>query len=110
MDRTGKDSLVNTVRKYYGGSSTINLYLMAKGENKMVDYLVFDGPKARSEYSNYKCLYAYDVKIIDEPECVDDVLGSVTSDYQNHLENIWITELRGKYPVKINKKVLKKVK
>jgi len=110
MDRTGKDSLMSTVRKHYGGKSTIDLYLMAKGENKMIDYLVFDGPKAHSEYNNYSCIFVYEPRILNAPEVLDDVLGQVTSDYQNYLEDIWTAELRKKYPVKINKKTLKKIK
>ena len=39
-----------------------------------------------------------------------DVRGAVTSGYQDVLEQRWKQELAKKYPAKINKKVLKKVK
>jgi hypothetical protein len=38
------------------------------------------------------------------------VRGAVTSDYQDVLEQRWKEELAKKYPAKIDKKVLKKVK
>ena len=43
-------------------------------------------------------------------EEVADVKGQVTSDYQDLLEKNWIQELHKKYPVEINKKVLKQLK
>ena len=38
------------------------------------------------------------------------VRGLVLGNYQNHLEDKWMTSLRNKYKVVINKKVLKRVK
>lgn len=39
-----------------------------------------------------------------------DVKGKVISNYQDYLEQQWIKELRNKYSIEINKKVLKKIK
>jgi peptidyl-prolyl cis-trans isomerase SurA len=39
-----------------------------------------------------------------------EVRGLVTSDYQNYLEKEWVAELKTKYPVTVNKEVLKLVK
>ena len=39
-----------------------------------------------------------------------EVQGRVLSDYQNHLETIWMEGLRNKYNVEVNKRALKKVK
>lgn len=41
---------------------------------------------------------------------LDQVRGKVMADYQNHLEQKWMEELRKKYNVKVNKRVLKKLK
>lgn len=41
---------------------------------------------------------------------LDQVRGKVMADYQNHLEQKWMEELREKYNVKVNKRVLKKLK
>ncbi|GGD84103.1 peptidylprolyl isomerase [Planktosalinus lacus] len=40
---------------------------------------------------------------------LDEIRGKVMSDYQNHLEEQWMQELREKYNVKINKKAVKKL-
>ncbi len=51
------------------------------------------------------------VKEIIEPsiKTLDEVKGKVLSNYQNHLEENWVKELRKKYEVEINKKALRKV-
>ncbi|RPE00830.1 peptidylprolyl isomerase [Aureibaculum marinum] len=44
-----------------------------------------------------------------EPMKFEKARGKVINDYQQQLENDWIAELKNRYPVKINKRVLKKV-
>jgi peptidyl-prolyl cis-trans isomerase SurA len=43
-----------------------------------------------------------------DPEFTD-IKGIIISDYQEYIENNWVNNLRTKYPVKMNKKVLKKI-
>ncbi|PKP25023.1 MAG: peptidylprolyl isomerase [Bacteroidetes bacterium HGW-Bacteroidetes-2] len=45
--------------------------------------------------------------ILSSPKNIEDVKGKVIGDYQNHLEEEWMKELRKKYVIKVNKKVLK---
>lgn len=107
---TSEDSIIYAVRKKYGNKATIDKYLMAPGENKIIDYLVFNGPKARSEYGNYNCIFVHNPVMQSQPEELDDVLSQVTSDYQNYLEKEWNAQLLKKYPVVVNKKLLKQLK
>ena len=51
-----------------------------------------------------------DPRILTAPESAEDVKGLVTSDYQNMMQAEWENELRNRYPVKVNQKVLKSVK
>lgn len=44
-----------------------------------------------------------------EQKKFDDAKGLVINDYQSYLEEQWISELKRKYPVKVNKKVFKKL-
>ena len=49
-------------------------------------------------------------RILTEPEEYSDVKGLVITDYQNMFQQEWENELRKKYPVTVNAKVLKTVK
>ena len=40
----------------------------------------------------------------------EEVAGAVLSDYQSQLESIWNDELAAKYPAKINKSALRKLR
>ena len=45
-----------------------------------------------------------------EPKTLKEARGLVTSDYQMELEQEWVQTLKERYPVKINEKVLDKVR
>ena len=47
--------------------------------------------------------------LINAPEVYTDVKGPVTNDYQDVLEKQWIKELKAKYPVVIDRRILKTV-
>lgn len=67
-------------------------------------------PPDLSADRRWKAYTAYLGHVIEAPEEAADVRGAVTSDYQDYLEKNWVEALHSRYPVKINKKVLKKVK
>ena len=45
-------------------------------------------------------------KMKPSPKELNETRGQLTSDYQDHLEKLWLKELRNKYEVKINKDLL----
>jgi peptidyl-prolyl cis-trans isomerase SurA len=53
--------------------------------------------------------FAYIIKLHNENESkeFEDAKGAAINDYQLYLEEKWIADLKKKYPVKINRKVLK---
>lgn len=103
----GADTLTITLYKKYGRDIKMERMLMAKGENDLVDYLFFAADKPQN--LEYPVFMVLEGGLINQPEGLADVKGMVTSDYQDVLEKRWVEELRAKYPVKINKKVLKKI-
>lgn len=105
------DTLTAGLHNKYGNKIHMSRMTVKQGENEIADYVVFHtAPKpANSRYSEYMMLEPLS-KIINNPEGLEDVRGMVTSDYQDVLEQRWEKELAQKYPVHINKKVLKRVK
>ena len=104
----GQDTLTMTLHKKYGKDIKMERMNFPQGENELVDYLYFNGPAPSNE--NYPLAMTLEGGLINAPEEMADVRGQVTSDYQDVLEKRWIQELQLKYPAKVNKKVLKKVK
>ncbi len=101
---------VQQMRQKFGKDVKVERVIAAKGENQITDYLAFGGIKPQAENSRWSCYAAFRGRVILGPEEASDVRGAVVSDFQNELERQWIETLRAKYPVKIYKKVLKKIK
>lgn len=97
------------LKKEFKAKVNVQKVFAAQGENVAVDYLVFKSVE-KPEVKKYKAFYIAEGKLQNQPECADDVKLQVVSDYQTYLEEQWIKELKAKYPVKINHKVLKMVK
>lgn len=97
------------LKKEFKAKVNVQKVFAAQGENVAVDYLVFKSVE-KPEVKKYKEFYIAEGKLQNQPECADDVKLQVVSDYQTYLEEQWIKELKAKYPVKINHKVLKMVK
>ena len=106
----GGDTIYTTLRKEFKRDVRIEQLLVEKGENPVVDNLVFDGPAAQARDKRYKNYFKYEGRIIEQPEVAADVKGAVTSDYQAQLEADWVARLKEKYPITVNDKVLKQVK
>lgn len=106
----GNDTIIPTLRKEFAGKAQFDRVLVSKGTNANVDYLVFGGPEVAPSNSKYTVQFMIDPRILNDPEEVNDVKGLVTSDYQNEMQQQWEADLRRKYPVSVNDKVLRTVK
>lgn len=108
-NKLDNDSVTKVLRKEFGRNIKVEKVIAAKGDNEVVDNIAFYGsaPSLKGKWTSFM---GYNGKVISWPEEAADVRGPVTSDYQAHLEKIWVKNLKSTYPVKINKKVLKKVK
>lgn len=104
----GKE-LAACMRQLCGREVRVERVIAAKGENAIVDYLGFNGEKPAPS-GKWIAYEAYRPAIIDSPVEVADERGAITADYQSHLEENWVKNLRSRHKVKVNKKVLKQAK
>lgn len=79
---------------------------IARGENVFLDANWAKGVYVETD-ENYTTLWVVDAVYAVKDEELENVRGQVISDYQTKLEEDWINRLKEKYPVKINKPVLK---
>jgi peptidyl-prolyl cis-trans isomerase SurA len=79
----------------------------SKGDNPVIDYYAWDGQLPQGWDSQNG--FVRGRLTGPEPKLLEEARGYHISDYQQFLEDNWIKTLRTKYPVKINKKVLKKI-
>lgn len=75
-----------------------------KGANPVVDYYVWNGDTP--EDFDSEVTFIRGDKIGPEAKTLNEARGLYIADYQKHLEEKWVKELRGKYKVKVDKKVL----
>tara|TARA_B100000780_G_scaffold11516_1_gene7910 strand:- start:5121 stop:7043 length:1923 start_codon:yes stop_codon:yes gene_type:complete len=93
-------------------SSPLNLQLVndkfAKGKNKYIDKVSWkDGISKNIKNSDGSYTIVF-VKDILEPRSknLNETKGKVISDYQKHLDSIWINMLKSKYTVSLNTQLL----
>ena len=110
LKNLGQEAFTAALKKEFGKNVKVERVVVAKGDNKIIDYLAFGGEKPETPNQTWKSYFAYDQKVIEQPEEVNDVRGAVITDYQNSLEKEWLKELHKKYKVKKYDKVLKAAK
>lgn len=103
------DSVYTTLKERFPRDIKMERIVLPQGQNPLVDYVGFGGPEYKPA-DRWKYYVTYLGRVINAPEEVADVRGRVTADWIEQLEKEWVDSLRAKYPVKVNKKVLKKVK
>lgn len=104
-----ENKLVQTIRDEFKGQAMIDRVLVSRGTNNMVDNLMFGAQPVTPPNAKYPVYFMINPRVISAPEEVSDVKGLVTSDYQNEFQTNWENELRRKYPVIVNEKVLRSV-
>ena len=80
--------------------------LWTKGKNAAVDKYGFKNKEADYPPAEEFPIVVPVGKVIKAPQEYTDVRGQVTTDYQDHLEKLWVATLREKYPVVVNEDVL----
>lgn len=107
-ERPSIDSLSDVIANRFESQIRMERVLAAKGDDKVVDAVVFKSGDTLAK-GPWKYVTLYQDKVIDSPEEMSDVRGAVIADYQNELEKQWVERLKRKYPIKVDKKLLKSV-
>lgn len=110
VDTTDPAAFTEAMTKKFGRTLKVERVLAEQGENPVTDWLGFGAARPEPKSKQWAYCAAFAGKVIDAPEEVSDVRGTVVADYQAALEAEWLKQLHAKYPVKINKKQLKKLK
>jgi len=87
------------------GSINVTEGIWAKNENPIVDYYYWKGTRP-PEWNN-RTGFLSGRMVPPEPKLLNETRGYHIADYQQYLEDQWIKELRNKYRVKINNRLLK---
>jgi peptidyl-prolyl cis-trans isomerase SurA len=90
---------------------TLTRQLLVKGENALIDARMgVSGPGPVTENDGISTFVI--VKGVRSPEAkkMNEARGQITSDYQEYLESEWLKSLKEKYPVSINRELLKQIK
>lgn len=105
---TDADSLTNLFNADNQRNIKIIKDVWEIGSNPRIDYFVFGKPKPKLNIKEFDFVHGTIIEA-GQPKTLDEARGLYISDYQKVLEDKWVAELRGKYKIKVNKKLLKKV-
>ena len=101
LDELNKDSQLNV---------TADHKLYKKGENDIVDRNWKAGTSKNENIDGRVKFVVVDHIEAARPKTLQEARGAVTTDYQNQLDKEWVASLKAKYPVTVNREVLKMVK
>lgn len=105
------DSVGKALKEKFPRNIRIERVVLPAKNNQIVDYIAFNGPEPKfSDKVTMRYFTPYLGHLIYAPEEVADIRGRVSGDWIEALEKEWVDQLRHTYPVKVNNKVLKKVK
>ncbi len=89
---------------------TLESILVEEGVNEQVDALGgLPGIGAVADTDGTNTFVILKKVRAPEPKELDEARGQITSDYQNYLEEVWIEELRTKYPVEVDRSFLSRI-
>ncbi|SHK68945.1 peptidylprolyl isomerase [Xylanibacter ruminicola] len=107
------DQWAEVLRTTFNADSVIRIRveqgIFKPGDNKTIDKMVFKTSTASDDsLADYPIDAVYGKKV-KRPDDYNDVRQQVVDDLQDYLEKEWVTDLRRRYQVEVNKEVLKTV-
>ncbi len=102
-----QEELLDLLNLNYKNQAVIQKGIFAAGQNKLVDYLVWNKTKP-DNYIDGLHFVRGDL-VPPTPQKLEEARGQYIAAYQDELEQEWMKALRAKYKVKVNKKVLRTI-
>ena len=104
------DDILSLINKDSQLNISIKQDIYLKGDDALIDSLKWEkGISPNMNRSGSVVFVEINQKIAPTPKSLSEAKGLVTADYQDSLEKQWITDLRKKYHVDVNKDVLNTV-
>ncbi|MGQ7870320.1 peptidylprolyl isomerase [Sunxiuqinia sp. sy24] len=98
--------LRDQMKDYLGEvNAEVEFGFFEKGQDPLVDYLVWNAPKPDNFLDGLH--FVRGNRVPPQVKTLQEAKGLYVSDYQNKLEKMWLKELRKRYKIKVNKKLLK---
>ena len=104
---TGKQKLMDIFNNPTETKIQITDIACEKGENQVVDYFIWSGPKPSGFDETTTFVNGKIVK--NEMKGLKEAWGLYSTDFQEQIEKEWVDSLLNRYSVKINEKVLKEI-
>lgn len=94
---------VKLIREHFNSDSLMQVKMVRgpfkAGKNAYADYYVFNQGERPDTVAGFPVTGVVGKLQKKGPDTYEDVRGPLTADYQNHLEKLWVKELRKRYPV-----------
>lgn len=103
------------INKAINADSQLNITIISdlyeKNDHEIFDNIPFKKGVSKTYKLNGQYVFVNIKDVLPEqPKPLNEARGLITASYQNHLEDLWIKELRSKYTVKVNRDVLYSIK
>ncbi len=103
--------ILDVINKESATNLKIETGLFAKGENSNIDQVEKKEGFSKDLISDKTVVFVNIQKIVaPQPKTINEIRGIITADYQNTLEKEWLTLLKAKYKVVVDKEVLSTIK
>ncbi len=110
-----KGKSIDFIREKLNATSTLNFNTHSgvynKGDNPLIDAVEWkEGYSKNLKKGQGVAFIAIEEVIPPQAKALNEARGLVISDYQNHLENKWLSNLKAKHNVKVDPILLEQVK
>ena len=106
-DQIYMEELKDQLNLQFGNGTIIEKGAFEKGDNSIVDYLVWD--EGKPLVFKDELFFLHGNKVAPTPKTLEEARGQYVSSYQSYLEQELIKTLRKKHKIKVDKKLIKTI-